>query len=562
MEKQKKVKVKKEKKPNLLTRWYKLVNPHKGYWFLQTFFYVCYAAIYAVMTIIAAKTINCLYNADWHGAFVWLSIEFANVFLRNICLHMQYVFYGKHYKIMRHNISAKIFDKLFKTDDNALKTFTTEKIINIAQENLANACEFPDMLAQIASNIIRIVIAVVAIFTSNIYAGLVVLAIAVINFLVYNTLNKKLGRIMNVRFEKKDHSFQSYSKILSGKIVIDELNAKENYKKQLLNDVDEFGREYEKYYNTQSARDNLYYIGWNIMVYATTFLLVYMVSQNTFDIALYLVVVPYLTSCTERLNNLYTKLGGAENVRVDVDRLEMILSLDEKQLIQYGDVNTVSDGYNLGFLNVTYADPKTNKNLLTNADISFKTKGVNIVRGAKGSGKRAIFNLLRRTIKPTSGTIVLDNLDLYNYNQKTFKQHINFCVAHPPFVSGSVKENLMLAEPDFKKVEALINEMGLNGVINNLTLGYNTQLSEIKDEETRFYLGFIRAALYKSKILMIYDVPSGVSAEFSERFKKLIAASEANKRTIILFTHNNFYDDIAHQVFEVKAGTVKLVEKK
>ncbi len=521
-----------------------------------------YAAIYAVMTIIAAKTINCLYSGDWHGAFIWLSIEFANIFLRNVCLHLQYVYYSKHYKIMRHNISAKIFDKLFKCDENTLKTFTTEKIINIAQENLANACEFPDMIAQILSNVIRIAIALVAIFTSNVYAGLIVLGIAIINFFVYNAFNKHMGRIMNARFEKKDHSFQSYSKIISGRIVIDELNAKDSYKQQLLKDIDEFGTEYGRYYNTQSARDNLYYIVWNIFVYATTFLLIYMVSKNTFDLSLYLVVVPYLTSCTERLNSLYTKFGGAENVRVDVDRLEMILSLNEKELIQYGDVNTVSDGYNLGFLNVSYADPVSGKRFLTNADISFKTKAVNIVRGQKGSGKRAIFNILRRHIKPDSGAVVLDNIDLYTYDQKTFKQHINYCVAHPAFVSGSVKENLLLAEPDFKKVESLIAEMGLEDVINNLTLGYNTQMSEIKDEETRFYLGFIRTALFKSKILMVYDVPSGVSSEFTERFKKLVAASEANKRTIILFTHNNDYDKIAHQVFEVKAGVVKLIEKK
>ena len=551
-------KTKKDKQENLFKRWYKLCEPNKKVWFFQMFFYVLYAGIYASMTIFAAKTINCLYNSDWKGAFFWLAIEFLDIMLRSLAYHCQYIFYGKHYGIIRKNITTKIYDKLMKCEERGIKKLSSEKIINIAQENMSYAGEFPEYIASICSYLVQVVIALVTIFTANIYAGLIVACLGVVNFFVYNALNKKMGRIMNNRYEKKDNSFKEYTKILSGKAVIQEIETDGNYKKNLLSHIDEFNKEYSKYYITNSFRDNVYYIIWNVVVYAITAFLIYFVSKGRLEISVYLIIVPYLTTCTDKLNTLYTKFGGVENMRVDVDRINMILNLTDRQLVQYGNINKVSEGYNLGLIDVSYKSSTPNKVNLRNIDISFKMHGVNIIKGDRGCGKRPIFNMLRRRIKPDSGEILLDNLNLYDYSEKTFKNNIDYCSSHPSFISGTVKENLLLVKNDFKFITELVKELELEDKINALPQGYDTQISDITDGETRFWIGLIRAALSNCKILMIYEYPEEVTPSFHTTLQKIIAKSEPQKRTLILFTHKDDYDSLADMIFKIQNGKIKI----
>lgn len=510
------------------------------------------------MTIFAAKTIDSLYNHDWKMAFTWLAVELIDIILRNIVCHLQYVVYAKHYGIIRKNITTKIFDKILKCDEKSIKKISTEKIINIAQNNLGYAAEYPDYIAYIFRYLVQVCIALITIFISNIYAGLIVVGLSTINFFVYRYLNKRMGNLMNKRYEKKDDSFKEYSNILSGKNVISELGATEQYKEKLLKHVDDYNKEYTKYYKTYSFRDNLYYAIWNIIVYAITAFLIYLVSQDAMDLAIYLVIVPYLSSCVSKLNDLYTKFGGIENVRVDVDRLNMILSLSNKEMIQYGNVNKDSTGYNLGLIDVSYESPNGNK--LKNIDISFKMHGLNIIKGERNCGKRCIFDMLRRKITPDDGKILLDNLNLYDYNTKTFKSHIDYCSAHPSFINGSVKDNLLVAKNDFEFIKSLVKELGLEEKVNALPQGYDTQMADITNGETRFWIGLIRAALSKCKVLMIYEYPEEVSPDFHTVLKHIIASSESDKRTLIFFTHKEDYDDLANMLYEIKDGKVKLVK--
>ncbi len=102
---------------------------------------------------------------------------------------------------------------------------------------MGDASAFPDYVASILQYSVQVAIAIVTIYISNIYAGLIVTALGIVNFFVYNKLNKRLGSILNKRYEKKDLSFKEYSRILSGKSVISELDAKEEYRKKLLSHI-------------------------------------------------------------------------------------------------------------------------------------------------------------------------------------------------------------------------------------------------------------------------------------------------------------------------------------
>jgi ABC-type bacteriocin/lantibiotic exporter with double-glycine peptidase domain len=246
-------------------------------------------------------------------------------------------------------------------------------------------------------------------------------------------------------------------------------------------------------------------------------------------------------------------------MRVDVDRVNLILSLNDRELEKYGNINKQNEGYNLGFVDVTCNPTKWESSFIKNADISFNMGAINLIKGEKGSGKRAIFDLLRRYRKPNNGLIMLDNLNLYYYNEKTFKNHINYCSSHPEFINGTIRENLKLVKKNMNKIRLYCHALGLMKYIQKLPKGFDTEISDIKDSAMLFMLGLVRAALSDCNILMIYELPQDVNEKFKQNIKKLLTQQEIRK-TVILFSHSDDYDDISETIYEVDNGVVKLVK--
>ena len=524
---------KNKRKDNILKRWWKLCEPHKGYFAGQILTFVGYAVFLTIITIFAAKTINSMYAKDWSKAFLYLMLELSTIIARNVFMHFEYYFYGKSQKHIRLVVANKIYNKLLSSKNSAMKEISKDKVVSIAMNNMTNMADFPDSIASFVAYSFQVAFTLITVFVSNWLAGVIVLAVGVINFFVYIKFNKKLGHIMLERHEKKDDIYNNYLKVVDGKSVINELKAKRKYKKELLQSVTNFGDAYSHYYMVQSWKANIYYAVWNVLIYCISALMLFFVSKNSLDITIYLIIVPYLTTCTDKLCTLFDKTSNLENMRCDVDRVNLILGLNDRELMKYGKINADNSVYNLGLIDVSY-EKEEEKVRLKNIDISFKMDSINVIKGAKESGKRAIFDMLRRFEKPDSGYILLDNLNLYDYNEKTFKHHIDYCSSHPLFIKGTIKENMMLVSNSNKKIIDSLKSVGAIEYINKLPQKLNTKIEEVKSSGVLFLIGLARALLSKCNILMIYEVPQDTDQAFRQNVVELLQKQKIDK-TIILF---------------------------
>ena len=88
------------KQPNIFSRWWRLAEPNKKYFAGQIIYYIIYSVFLSVITIFAARTINCMYEEDWTGAFINLGIELLTIVIRNVAIHYQYILWkaGSTYK--------------------------------------------------------------------------------------------------------------------------------------------------------------------------------------------------------------------------------------------------------------------------------------------------------------------------------------------------------------------------------------------------------------------------------------------------------------------------------
>lgn len=125
--------------------------------------------------------------------------------------------------------------------------------------------------------------------------------------------------------------------------------------------------------------------------------------------------------------------------------MDMPISIDPNE---NGVTETASRGY-LEFDNVTFAYPgETESPVLHN--ISFQAKPGETIAfiGSTGSGKSSLVQLIPRFYDVTLGKILVDGVDVRDYNLKTLRQKIGFIPQKALLFTGTIAENLRYGKED------------------------------------------------------------------------------------------------------------------
>lgn len=113
-----------------------------------------------------------------------------------------------------------------------------------------------------------------------------------------------------------------------------------------------------------------------------------------------------------------------------------------------GITETQSKGY-LEFNNVTFAYPGETESPVLH-DISFKANPGETVAfiGSTGSGKSSLVNLIPRFFDVTLGRILVDGVDVRDYNLKALRRKIGFIPQKALLFTGTIGENLKYGKGD------------------------------------------------------------------------------------------------------------------
>lgn len=195
-----------------------------------------------------------------------------------------------------------------------------------------------------------------------------------------------------------------------------------------------------------------------------------------------------------------------------------------------GIVESKIKGY-LEFDNVTFAYPgETESPVLHN--ISFKTKPGETIAfiGSTGSGKSTLVQLIPRFYDVTFGKILVDGIDVRDYNLKALRQKIGFIPQKALLFTGTIGENLRYGKYNAteKEIEKASDVSQASDFIKKTKERYNTHLSEggvnlSGGQKQR--LSIARAVVKQSEIFIFDDSFSALDyktdAELRRRLKEI-----------------------------------------
>lgn len=130
--------------------------------------------------------------------------------------------------------------------------------------------------------------------------------------------------------------------------------------------------------------------------------------------------------------------------RASVSAKRILEVLDTKLSIADGEENGASakETGTIEFRNVSFRYPGAEEDVLENISFSAKKGETVAVIGSTGSGKSTLINMIPRFYDVTEGEVLVDGINVKNYNQKALRNKIGYVSQKAILFSGTVYDNI------------------------------------------------------------------------------------------------------------------------
>ena len=540
-----------------LRDWRKLARPNKWY-VLITFVAIILSQVCVLVSpTFEAKTTIAITSGDYTGTIINLLIVFGLYFLLQMFWQVDYSFYSKNIKSIYNKINNEFVEKSLKAKSSNFKCFSKERILNIVDTDVYNVAKFADTLTIAIARLIMLIVTTIVIFTVNIWAGVIVVIANIIDFFVVTWLNSRRERYVKKIREDHDLQFEKFSEIVDTRETIDDLGIEQKIKKEYNKILEDYIGHLHKRTFWDSMIENHYLSFYKFIILATTILLVLLVSKNTLDVETYFLIVTYVTNGIANTNNIYNKIPELKTVKVSQARIKTVLDFVEKDEVAVGKNNLKDILGSLSFNHIYYKRDEEGNPSLNNFDVMFKENETTLLLGPRSCGKRTVFNLLRRTIKPLKGNISLDGVDLFEYSHSSHRDNISYVITKPVFFKGSIIKNLSIVEKNRKVIYQICRELGIYDYIINLPRKFSTDISNLPYEKL-YMLGLARAILTGTEVLLIYEFPQNLTDNEKQNIKEILKRMHG-ARTIIIFSARDYCAEISDKIISMERGEIKSI---
>lgn len=261
-----------------------------------------------------------------------------------------------------------------------------------------------------------------------------------------------------------------------------------------------------------------------------------------------------LRQIADRFNNIQRGIVGAERVLGLMD--------EENSMPNNGTVKKDHFAGKIEFQKVHFAyDEK--QEVLKGIDFKVNPGETVAIVGATGAGKSTIISLITRLYDINSGNILIDDVDLKDYELYNLRSHIGVVLQDVFLFHGSIFENLAFGDDSItlEKIKAGAREIEVDQFIQQLPGGYDYVVSERGSSISlgqRQLLSFLRAYLSDPKILILDEATSSIDHE-SEKLIQRATEKITKNRTSIIIAHRLSTIEKADKIIVMEHG--KIVEE-
>nr|WP_298001533.1 ABC transporter ATP-binding protein [uncultured Flavobacterium sp.] len=212
------------------------------------------------------------------------------------------------------------------------------------------------------------------------------------------------------------------------------------------------------------------------------------------------------------------------------------------------------------FKNVHFIYEDTKIHALNNISLTIKQGETVAFLGKTGSGKSTILQLISRLYDASSGTILIDNIDIKDWNVENLRDQIAVVPQDAFLFSDSIKNNIRFGKEDAtqEEIEHFAKVADVHKNIIRFEKGYDTVLGErgmTLSGGQKQRVSIARALIKDAPVLLLDDCLSAVDTETEERILNNLK-DIAQKKTTLIVTHRVSSAKNADKIIILDEGTI------
>lgn len=292
---------------------------------------------------------------------------------------------------------------------------------------------------------------------------------------------------------------------------------------------------------------------------------VFLITKGNFTLGLLIGFLSYVSSFYNPLRQLAALWSNFQVALAGWDRISAILQMkSEMEVRNICDTDTISGSKDtlLEFRDVSfsYIDEKQ---VLGGVSFCLERGKTYALVGPTGGGKTTTASLMARLYDPTGGTIILDGRDIRTYTDEERSKKIGFILQEPILFSGTVRENILYGNEEYKDLSSdaltiLLNDAGLEGLLKRFDGGLETKVTTSLDALSlgqKQLIAFMRAVLRDPELLILDEATANIDTVTEQQLDEILKKLP-KKTTKVIIAHRLNTIANADEIFFVNGGHI------
>jgi ATP-binding cassette subfamily B protein len=287
----------------------------------------------------------------------------------------------------------------------------------------------------------------------------------------------------------------------------------------------------------------------------------HLISVGALSFGLLISYLSYVTRFYDPLRQMAQLWSDLQTALAGWDRISEIMAMRSDLAVvagvEAGDKDSV-----LEFKNVAFRYPN-GKEVLKDINFRMEPGKTYALVGPTGGGKTTTASLIARLYDPSEGTVFLNGKDIRSYEADVRTQKIGFILQDPFLFSGTVGENILYGNGQYKgasnkKLGEILKAEGLEGLLARFDQGLETPVSSSGESISlgqKQLIAFIRAVLRHPDLIILDEATANIDTVTEQLLDEVLQRlPKTTARVVIAHRLNTIAN--ADQIFFVNGGTV------
>ncbi len=470
-------------------------------------------------------------------------------------------YYGERMRIfVSRDLAQSVIEKVltfkmafFNSGDNA--TGKLQARIDQGVSSLSRTVQnfFIDLLPLFTSALLALIL----MFAANVYVGLVALGIVPIYFWITYRQAKRLKgwrREMRSHLETKSQGIKN---------IIDSINVIKSFNREQIEAQKQLDIQNQVTENQMKTRRVAFYyngvksfvrqVGTVLVIILTAYLVLKGYPGMTIGKIMYHVML--FSNVIAPITQLQRIFDDVNDALIYAEGFFGILN-SEKEIEPSGSYRPEKIRGKFEIKHVDFTYPNGNQALF-DVNMTIDPGRITALVGLSGAGKSTIVNLLDKFYEPQVGQILLDGVDLREYDTQYLRENIGLVLQKNHIFDGTIEENILYGNPKatHEDVVEAAKKSHLYDQVMELPKQFDNNAADLSGGQQQ-RVAIARMFLKNPPIIFLDEPTASLDAIATEQIKNSIDAIKKD-RTVIIISHSISQIIDSEMVYAMKAGRVE-----